>query len=108
VRVLPGGDYGFAWNPIGANARDVEHFVTLLGFSPMDAILAATRLGGEIMHRAHELGQIRPGYLADLLLVDGDPLQDVRLLRQRERLRLVMKGGEVQLDRRGPTASAAA
>jgi imidazolonepropionase-like amidohydrolase len=101
VRVLPGGDYGFAWNPIGANARDIEHFVALLGFSAMDAILAATRLGGEIMHRAHELGQIRPGYLADLLLVEGDPLRDVSVLRQRDRLLLVMKGGAVQADRRG-------
>jgi imidazolonepropionase-like amidohydrolase len=95
VRILPGGDYGFAWNPIGANARDIEHFVKLLGFPPMEAILAATKLGGEIMMRGHELGQVRPGYLADLLLVDGDPLADVALLRQRERLRMVMKGGVV-------------
>jgi imidazolonepropionase-like amidohydrolase len=108
VRVLPGGDYGFAWNPIGANARDLEHFVRMLGFSPMDAILAATRLGGEIMQRAHELGQIRPGYLADLLLVDGDPLQDVSLLQRREHLRLVIKGGAVQADRRALGAEAAA
>ena len=43
VRVLPGGDYGFAWNPNGTNARDIEHFVNLLGFSPMDAILSATK-----------------------------------------------------------------
>jgi imidazolonepropionase-like amidohydrolase len=100
VRVLPGGDYGFAWAPIGANARDVEHFVRLLGFAPMDAILAATRLGGQIMHRSHELGQLRPGYLADLLLVDGDPLQDISLLHQRERLPLVLKGGVIQVDRR--------
>jgi imidazolonepropionase-like amidohydrolase len=66
----------------------------------MDAIVAATRLGGEIMHRAGELGQVRPGYLADLLLVDGDPLQDVSLLRRRERILMVMKGGVVQTDRR--------
>ena len=93
VRILPGGDYGFAWNPIGANARDIEHFVKLLGFTPMEAILAATKLGGEIMLRGHELGQVRPGYLADLLLVDGDPLVDVALLQRRERLRMIMKGG---------------
>jgi len=100
VRILPGGDYGFAWAPIGANARDIEHFVGLLGFTPMEAIVAATRLGGEIMGRGHELGQILPGYLADLLLVNGDPLRDVRLLRQHEKLTLVLKGGAVQVDRR--------
>jgi imidazolonepropionase-like amidohydrolase len=101
VRILPGGDYGFAWNPIGANARDIEHFVKLLDFTPMEAILAATKLGGEIMMRGHELGQVRPGYLADLLLVDGDPLADVALLQRRERLRMVMKGGVVCVMREG-------
>jgi imidazolonepropionase-like amidohydrolase len=40
----------------------------------MDAILSATRRGGEIMMMGKELGQIRPGYLADILLVDGNPL----------------------------------
>jgi imidazolonepropionase-like amidohydrolase len=100
VRVLPGGDYGFAWNRIGDNARDIEHFVKLLGFTPMEAVLAATRLGGEIMLRGHELGQVRPGYLADLLLVAGDPLQDVSILQRRDRLQMVMKGGAVVAGRR--------
>ncbi len=88
--------------PIGANARDIVHFVELLGFTPMDAILAATKLGGEIMHRSHELGQIRPAFLADLLLVDGDPLRDIGVLCRRERLSLVLKDGEIQVDRRQP------
>ena len=59
VRVLPGGDYGFAWNPNGTNARDLEHFVKLLGFSPMEAIVAATKFGGEMMMMGEELGQVR-------------------------------------------------
>jgi imidazolonepropionase-like amidohydrolase len=93
VRVLPGGDYGFAWCPIGANARDVEHFVNLLGFSPLDAIQSVTKLGGEIMMKGHELGQIKPGYLADLLLVDGNPLDDITLLQRQDKLRAIMKDG---------------
>jgi imidazolonepropionase-like amidohydrolase len=93
VRVLPGGDYGFAWCPIGTNARDIEHFVNLLHFSPMEAIESATRLGGEIMMMGDELGQIKIGYLADLLLVDGDPVADVRLLQERHKLRAIMKDG---------------
>jgi imidazolonepropionase-like amidohydrolase len=93
VRILPGGDYGFAWNPIGTDARDIEHFVTLLGFSPMDAIISATRLGGEIMMMGRELGQVREGFLADLLLVDGDPLADVTLLQKAGKLRCIMKDG---------------
>ncbi len=93
VRVLPGGDYGFAWNPVGKNARDIEHFVTLFGYSPMEAIVAATRLGGEIMMKGNELGQIKAGHLADLLLVDGNPLADVRILQDRDRLLAIMKDG---------------
>jgi imidazolonepropionase-like amidohydrolase len=94
IRVLPGGDYGFAWTPHGQNAKDLEYFVTLIGMTPMEALVSATRLGGEIMGRAHELGQIRAGYLADLILVDGDPLKDVRLLQSREKILSVMKGGD--------------
>ena len=64
-----------------------------LGFTPMEALLAATKLGGEIMMRGRELGQIREGFLADLLLVDGDPLTNIAVLRERERILAVMKDG---------------
>ena len=94
VRVLPGGDYGFAWNPIGSDARDIEHFVNLLGFSPMDAILSATKLGGEIMMAGNEMGQIKPGYLADMILVDGNPVANVKLLQDANKLLMVMKDGQ--------------
>ncbi len=93
VRVLPGGDYGFAWNRIGDDARDLEHFVTFFGFTPMEAIVAATRWGGEIMMRPGELGVVKPGALADLLLVDGDPAADIRVLQDPQRLLAVMKDG---------------
>ena len=93
VRVLPGGDYGFMWNPHGANARDLGYFVELLGFTPMEAIVGATRMGGEIMGMGSELGQVREGYLADLLLVDGDPLSDLRILEDAQKLLAIMKGG---------------
>jgi len=93
IRVLPGGDYGLFCNPQGTNARDLEHFVTLLGFTPMEAIQAATRLGGQLMGRPDDLGCIAPGHLADLLLVDGDPLADIRILQDAGRLMAIMKGG---------------
>ena len=92
IRVLPGGDYGFAWIKHGTNAKDLEYFVRYLGYTPMEALLAATRLGGEIMMRP-DLGQVREGFLADLLLVDGDPLSNIAVLQQRERILAVMKDG---------------
>ncbi len=94
IRVLPGGDYGFAWTPHGTYARDLAHFVELLGFTPMEAIVSATKWGGEIMNRADELGQVRPGYLADLVLVDGNPLADITVLQDSDRLAAIMKDGQ--------------
>jgi imidazolonepropionase-like amidohydrolase len=94
VRVLPGGDYGaFITNPIGENAKDLEHFVTLFGFTPMEAIVAATRQGAELMRMEQDTGQIRPGFHADMLVLDGDPLADIRLLQDQSRILAVTKGG---------------
>src|SRR6267142_1814212 len=93
VRVLPSGDYGFPYTPHGTYARDLWIFVKILGFSPMDTLVAATRLGGELMAMPGELGVIKPGALADLLLVDGDPLADIAILQDRHALRVIMKDG---------------
>ena len=93
IRVLPGGDYGFPITPHGTYARDLALFVDLLGFSPMETVVAATRLGGEAMGRPGELGVVKAGALADLLLVDGDPLADISILQRRDRLRMIMKDG---------------
>jgi imidazolonepropionase-like amidohydrolase len=91
IRVLPGGDYGFPYNPIGRNARDLQLFVDLFGYTPVEVLTAATRQAGELMGMA--VGQIRPGYLADLLLVDGDPLADLAILQDKARLLAIMKDG---------------
>jgi len=93
VRVLPGGDYGFKWNPHGRNARDLFMFVDLFGFSPLEAIRAATQYGGELMGMAGELGVIAEGAYADLLLVEGDPVADISILQDRDRFRAIMKDG---------------
>ncbi|MBU6381383.1 MAG: amidohydrolase family protein [Betaproteobacteria bacterium] len=94
VRVLPGGDYGFAFNPHLQNARDLELFVKYLGFTPMEAIRSCTRFGGQVMMQGRELGLIKEGYLADLLLLDGDPLANLSILRDPKRILSVMKDGQ--------------
>jgi imidazolonepropionase-like amidohydrolase len=93
IRVLPGGDYGFAFTPHTQNARDLEFFVKYLGFTPMEAIRSCTLHGGQIMMRGHELGLVKEGYLADLMLVDGDPLANLAILRDPKRILAVMKDG---------------
>ena len=74
--------------------EDLETFVDMLGFSPMEAILAGTKFGGQIMELGNELGMIKPGYLADMLLVDGDPIANIRVLQDKSRLLAIMKDGQ--------------
>jgi imidazolonepropionase-like amidohydrolase len=94
IRILPGGDYGFAWTPHGTNAKDLEYFVKYVGMSTMEALLSATAWGGVMMRMGKVLGYIREGYLADILLVDGDPLADITVLQDKKRILAVMKDGQ--------------
>jgi imidazolonepropionase-like amidohydrolase len=94
IRILPGGDYGFAWTPHGTNAKDLEYFVKHVGMSTMEALLSATAWGAPMMRMGKVLGYIREGYLADILLVDGDPLADITVLQDKSRILAVMKDGQ--------------
>jgi len=95
VKILPGGDYGLTWNPNGNDARDIELFVKMIGMTPMEAIQSATKYGGQIMGMGDELGQIKEGYIADLLMIDGDPLKDVSILQDKDKITMIMQGGDI-------------
>ena len=94
-----GGDYGFAWNPHGDYARELSFFVNYVGFSPLQVITCATKNGAKLMGRSHELGTVEAGKLADLLIVDGDVLADIRLLEKRDRFTAVIQGGRIAAGR---------
>ncbi len=98
-RLGMGGDYGFAWNPHGDYARELSFFVNHVGFTPLETITCATKTGAEIMGRGAELGTLEPGKLADVLVVDGDVLADIRVLEDRTRFIAVMQGGIVKAGR---------
>ena len=98
IRAVIGGDYGFAWTPQGTNARDLIHFNKLFGYPPMECIQLATMNGGQLMRMGGELGQVKEGWLADLLLVDGDPLRDLSLLVGPDHLAMIMKDGRIHKD----------
>ena len=100
MRVVVGGDYGFTITPMGQNARDIGHFVKFFGYSPAEALKCATAVGGDLMGLKSELGIIKPGALADLLLVDGDPLKDQSVLVGPARLSMIMKDGKMHRDPR--------
>lgn len=104
-RLGMGGDYGFAWNPHGDYAKELTFFVKHVGFSPLDTIKCATKTGAEIMGRSDEFGTLEAGKLADVLVVDGDPLADMAVLEDRSRFIAVLQGGIVkagQLTRPAP------
>jgi imidazolonepropionase-like amidohydrolase len=105
IRMCPGGDFGFAWCPHGEYAKDIQVFVDVIGFSPLEAITCATRNGAELMRMQDRIGTLVPGKLADLVVVDGDPLRDIAVLQDRGRLS-VMKGG-AWVTRRFGTGTAA-
>ena len=78
----------------GEGALELELMVSY-GMSPTQAISANTKMGAHAMGMAEDFGTLEAGKLADLIVVDGDPLSDIRILQDRERIQLVMKGGEV-------------
>ncbi len=97
IRHVIGGDFGLAWNPNGTNARDIDFFVQYFGYSPKEALTCATAVGGAMMSMdsTDKLGMIKEGYLADMLLVDGDPITHPNVLVDANNIKLIMKGGNL-------------
>jgi imidazolonepropionase-like amidohydrolase len=87
VTILSGSDVGTF--PHGDNAREIERMVDF-GMPPVDALKSATSVAGRVLHL--EIGEVKPGMLADLIAVDGNPTKEISAIRQ---VRFVMKGGVI-------------
>jgi imidazolonepropionase-like amidohydrolase len=90
VRIAMGTDSGVGHH--GSNAEELLLMVEA-GMTPMQAIVASTKTASECVHMERNIGTLEPGKLADLLLVDGDPLDDIGILGDKGRLALIMQGG---------------
>ncbi|MFO0919289.1 MAG: amidohydrolase family protein [Planctomycetaceae bacterium] len=106
-RLGMGGDYGFGWNPHGDYAKELEFFVKYVGFSPLETLTCATKTGAEILGRESELGTLEAGKLADVLVVDGDVLNDIAVLQDRSKILSVMQSGIIKAGRLAPRFSTA-
>jgi imidazolonepropionase-like amidohydrolase len=93
IKILMGSDFGFHWCPHGTYGRELTHYVKLAGLKPMEVLVAATKLGAEAMRMSDTIGTVQPGKYADLVVVDGNPLEDITLLEDARRITHVMKGG---------------
>jgi imidazolonepropionase-like amidohydrolase len=91
IRILAGGDFGHQWTHHGTYAAELQRYVELVGMTPVEAIHAATRNLGPAA--GLDTGEVREGFLADLLVVDGDPAADVTVLQRPGLRRAVIKDG---------------
>jgi len=98
VKIALGTDAGFNTCFHGNNALELEYLVKH-GLSPMQTILAATRNAADALGQSDKLGTIEPGKLADMVVVDGNPLEDIKILQEQSKIALVMKSGLVCINR---------
>ena len=104
VPIICGSESGFSVTPYGHwHGREMQVLVNELGLSPLEAITCCTKNGAWAMRMENELGTLEVGKKADLLVVDGDPLADIRMLNDRSRFRhIIARGRPVDLDRPWP------
>jgi len=102
VPIAAGTDAGGHGHP--KNALEIQYLVEA-GLTPMQALQAATQWAARCLGLERELGTLEKGRLADLVVVDGNPLDDVKILLDPARIALVLKGGAVCADRRGASVS---
>jgi imidazolonepropionase-like amidohydrolase len=91
IPIAAGGDLGNRF-PHGTNARELE-FLVNAGLPPMKALQAATSVAARAIKRDALFGAVKPGLAADILVVDGDPLADIKILQDKKRLALVLLDG---------------
>ena len=96
VPLLTGSESGFSLTPYGDwHYRELQVFVEDLGMTPLQAINSATEQGARALKREGELGCIKSGYLADLLIFDGEPEKVITQLGDQHRFRHIMKDGKL-------------
>jgi imidazolonepropionase-like amidohydrolase len=98
VTISMSSDMGCPYLYHGENARELECMVSL-GMSPMEAILTATKVAANTIGLGNEIGTIEKGKNADIIMVDGDPLKNIAILQEQNKVKLVMKDGETIITR---------
>lgn len=95
-RLGMGGDYGFAWNPHGDYAKELSFFVNYVGFTPEETLMCATKTGSEIAGSDDQVGTLETGKLADILVINGNPFDDIRIMEDRSNFYAVIQNGIIK------------
>jgi imidazolonepropionase-like amidohydrolase len=96
VKLVVGTDTGFSVTPYGEwHARELQLLMDYAGLSSLEAIQAATSNAAVTVNLKGEVGEVAAGKLADVLVVNGDPVRDIRVLQQVHRIETVIKNGEI-------------
>ncbi|TFG96729.1 amidohydrolase family protein [Candidatus Thorarchaeota archaeon] len=102
VKIAAGSDITgaplFGGYPMGKNAVELE-YLTRCGLSPMESLMAATKIGAEALGLIDQIGTVESGKLADILVINGNPLEDIRLLQNSDAIRMIIKNGDIVVDR---------
>jgi imidazolonepropionase-like amidohydrolase len=96
VRIIMGSDA--VYNGWGLNTRELDWFVKI-GMTPEQALKTATTTPAAMLGMEKSLGAVAPGFLADIVAVEGDPLADITAISKRENVRWVMKAGQTVVDK---------
>jgi|SRR5690625_538358 len=93
VKIAMGTDAGVMEH--GTNLRELE-LLTNIGMSPMETIVASTKTAAECLDWGEQVGTLEPGKLADVLIVNGNPLNDIQSLANHDTIQVVMKDGKIE------------
>lgn len=93
VSIAMGTDAGTPFNCHGENLRELELLVKA-GFTPIEAIVATTKTASEVLGLEKRIGTLEKGKLADLIVLDGNPLDDISILQKKEKILAIMKEGQ--------------
>jgi imidazolonepropionase-like amidohydrolase len=102
TKIALGTDAGTPFNTHGDSAKELELMVEA-GMTEMEALVAATKVGAEVLTVSDQLGTIEPGKLADMIVVDGNPLSDITVLQNKACIETVIKNGVITVDRQNPS-----
>jgi imidazolonepropionase-like amidohydrolase len=98
IKIVAGDDFGFAWTPHGTYAHELATYVEVAGIDAPTVLTWATSNGAALAGRGGDAGIVEAGRLADLVVTNGDPAEEIRVLTRPHDIEMVLLDGRVVRD----------